>query len=201
MCLGICTLDMKTLGTSTVDMKTLGTSTLDMKTLGTSTADMKPSTGCVRAGSYIIGEFLMFCAALFTTVYGLGLAGTLVVRDVALPALWNFPKFDICSPAFATYSESGQPNDGCTSSEDILKKVDMALSSMDALNILVISLSVGLVVGLLQIVFISVLLHGLTAQRARLVKIFCVYYAVVIGLGAIATIVSFIGSVGIVRLC
>ena len=160
---------------------------------------MKPSSGCLRAGSYLIGGLLMFWAALFTMVYGLGLAGTLVVREVALPALANLPKFDICSPAFATYSQSGQPNDGCTSSEDILKTINMALSSTDFLNILVIILSVGLVAGLLQISFLSFLLHGLTARRARLVKIFCIYYAVVIGLGAIATIVlSFMGAVVIV---
>ena len=160
---------------------------------------MKPSSGCLRAGSYLIGGLLMFWAALFTMVYGLGLAGTLVVREVALPALANLPKFDICSPAFATYSQSGQPNDGCTSSEDILKNINMALRSTDFLNSLVIILSVGLVAGLLQISFLSFLLHGLTARRARLVKIFCIYYAVVIGLGAIATIVlSFMGAVVIV---
>ena len=143
----------------------------------------------------------MFKVALFTTVYGLGLAGILVVREVALPALTNLPKFDICSPIFATYSQSGQPDDGCvrTSSEDILKNINMALRSTDFLNSLVIILSVGLVAGLLQISFLSVLLHGLTAKRARLVKIFCIYYAMVIGLGAIATIVlSFMGPVEIV---
>ena len=116
----------------------------------------------------------MFWAALFTIVCGLGLAGTLVVREVALPAL-----SDLSSPD--------------------LQKFDIwTLSNMDFLNILIIILSVGLVVGL-HIGFISVLLHDLTARRARLVKIFCIYYAMVIGLGAIATIVlSFMGPVEIV---
>ena len=169
-----------------------------MKTLCTCTLDMKPSSGCLRAGGYIIGGLLMFKAALFTTMCGLGLVGTLVVREVALPALSNLPKFDICAPAFAI-RPPGQTGDGCTSSEDILKTINMALSSTDVLNILVIILSVGLVAGLLQISFLSVLLHGLTARRVRLVKIFCIYYAVVIGLGAIATIVlSFMGAVVIV---
>ena len=38
----------------------------------------------------------------------------------------------------------------------------------DILNILVISLSIGMVLGLLGIGFTSVFLHGLTVQRARL---------------------------------
>ena len=167
------------------------------------TVDMKLSSGCLQAGSYITGGLLMSWAVLFTLLYGLGLAATLALREVATPGMYNLPQFYICSPALATYSETGRTDDGCISSSAIWRQLDLALSNEDplrkwaegdqggedVLNRLVISLSVGLLAGLLLIGFISVLLHGLTAQRAGLVEVFCVYYAMVIGLGAIATIV------------
>ena len=71
----------------------------------------------------------MFLAALSTTVYGLGLAATLVVREVAMPAMDTLQEFNICSLAFTVYSESGQPHDGCHSSKDILNRVYKVLKS------------------------------------------------------------------------
>ena len=88
------------------------------------TVAMKPSSGCVQAGSYISGG-----ALLFTSLYGLGLATTLVLKEVALPGIYNLPQFYICSPALATYSETGQPDDGCISSSAIWRQLDLALSN------------------------------------------------------------------------
>ena len=135
-----------------------------------------PSPGCLKASSYIIGGFLMFWTVLVTTVCALGLPATLVFREVGLPALRNLPHFNFCD----TYNN-------CKSSVKIIQQIEDGIQGNTGLNILIISISVVLVLGLLKIGFLSVLLHGITTGKAKLIKIFCIYYAVMISIGTVVT--------------
>ena len=141
--------------------------------------------GCLKAGSYIIGGFLMFLTVVMTTASVLLLSAILVFKEWGLPELQSntFPHFKVChidtdkGPAFWTDGV-----DNCISSDKIIQQI------MDAdLNIPIISLSIALAFGLLNVGFLSVLLHGVTTGKAKLLKIFYFYYAVVISLGTIGT--------------
>ena len=142
------------------------------------------STSLLRACTYTIGGVLMLLAVLGTALAGLGLAASLL----AIPAIHKLHDFTICfhhhhlqdqDDIQAVGMSTSSP--GCTSSADIIRKIEDGA----ALKVLTIAFSIAMLVGLLKISFISVLLHGLTSLQAKLVKIFCIYYAVFLGLATI----------------
>ena len=147
------------------------------------------SANCLRACTYTIGGLQLALAVLSATLAALGLSTTLL----AIPALNSLPGFTICfhqpqqghvqdQEGFQAVGMSTS-SPGCTSSTDITRK----LEDGTALNVLTFAFSVAMFFGVLKICFVSVLLHGVTSLQTKLVKIFCIYYAVFIGLGSIGT--------------